>query len=181
MNSFKKNIITNALVFVLLFGVCISIYNFSFTSKIAYIDTSKLLVGFSEASKVERELKAEDEKWKSQLKILEDSLQASMDLMSKEYDNANAARKKELQDILSARNQQINNFRQANMRKMEKLKQEKMKGVFDKANVFLAEYGKKHRYSMVFGTAAGGTILYGNEQKYDITNAIIKGLNERYK
>jgi outer membrane protein len=151
------------------------------TPKIAYVDTSKLLVGFSEAAKVERELKAEDDKWKEQMKTVQDSLESAVTTMSKEYDRAAPAKKKELQDILSARNQQLNNFKQANMRKMEELRQKKLQSVFEKANLFMAEYGKKHHYSIVFGTGAGGSILYGDERTYDITGEIIKGLNERYK
>jgi outer membrane protein len=149
--------------------------------KIAYVDTSKLLIGFSEAAKIERELKAEDDKWKEQMKAVQDSLESAVTTMSKEYDRAAPAKKKELQDILSARNQQLNNFKQVNMRKMEELKQKKLASVFEKANLFMAEYGKKHHYSIVFGTGAGGSILYGDERKYDITGEIIKGLNERYK
>jgi outer membrane protein len=149
--------------------------------KIGYVDTGKLLVGFSEANKVEREIKAEDDKWQAQLKMLQDSLQATINAMSKDYDKSTIAKKKEFQDLLSARNQQVNNFRQANIKKSEELRAKKMQGVFNQVNVYMAEYGKKHGYSIVFGTAAGGSILYGNERKYDITEDIIKGLNERYK
>lgn len=149
-------------------------------AKIAYVDTAKLLIGFSEANKVQRELKEENDKWIKKLKILEDSLQATIDNMSKEYDKAKSSRKKEMQDILSSRNQQINNFKQANFRQMEKLKNEKMQGVMEKANVYLQEYGKKHSYNIIFGAISGGNILYG-ENGYDITEDIIKGLNERYK
>jgi Skp family chaperone for outer membrane proteins len=139
------------------------------------------MVGFSEANKVERELKAEDEKWQEQLKVLQDSVQATVDLMSKEFDGAQPTRKKELQDNLSAWNQRVNNFKHANMQRMEKLRNEKMQSVADKVNVYLDEHGKKHNYSIIFGTVAGGSILYGDKEKYDITQKIINGLNERYK
>ena len=46
------------------------------SAKIAYIDTGKLLVGFSEADNVERAVKVEDDKWQVELKILQDSLAA---------------------------------------------------------------------------------------------------------
>jgi Skp family chaperone for outer membrane proteins len=84
--------------------------------RVAYINTGKLLVGFSEAAKTEKELKVEDEKWQAKYKALSDSLQEQINKMSKEYDRASAAKKKELQDMLSARNQQVNNFKQANLR-----------------------------------------------------------------
>jgi len=42
---------------------------------IAYIDTGKLLVGFSAANDVEKQVKVEDDKWQVELKVLQDSLQ----------------------------------------------------------------------------------------------------------
>lgn len=92
--------------------------------RIAYVNNSKLMIGFSEAATAERELKAENEKWQKQLQSLQDTLKSAMDKMSKEYDNASPARKKELQDMLSASNQRVNNFKQASITKMEKLRTE---------------------------------------------------------
>jgi Skp family chaperone for outer membrane proteins len=112
----------------------LSITYFFLTPKIAYVNTGKLIIGFSEANpsapltdclscdifyagcvenlyiaanKIEKEVKAEDDKWQAQYKSFGDSLQATIDGMSKEYNTAKPARKKELQDMLSARNQQI--------------------------------------------------------------------------
>jgi outer membrane protein len=177
--KYKMHNLAALLLVILLAGI--STHNFFYESKIAYVNSNKLMVGFSEAAKAEREIKSEDEKWQGQLKILQDSLKATMDMMTKEFDAASPAKKKEFQDLLSARNQQVNNFRQANMRRMEELKNEKMKSVIDKINVYIAEYGKKHRYSIILGTTAGGNILYADERHYDITDDITKGLNERYK
>jgi len=159
----------------------LAITYFFLTPKIAYVNTGKLIIGFSEANKIEKEVKAEDDKWQAQYKSFGDSLQATIDGMSKEYNTAKPARKKELQDMLSARNQQINNFRQANVRKIQDMRQKRMETVFEKINIYISEYGKKHNYTMIFGTVAGGSILYGNERTCDKTEDIIKGLNERYK
>lgn len=177
----QKQIIISVIVSLLIVSFYTLIVEYFFMPRIAYIETAKLLVGFSESAQVERELKAENEKWQSELKVLQDSLAAHVELMSKEYDSATPQRKKELQDILSASNQRVNNFKQANIAKMEKLHAEKMKSVIEKVNIYVQEYGKKHRYSIIFGTVQGGSILYGNNVRYDITSEIIKGLNERYK
>ena len=151
------------------------------TPKIAYVDTGRLMVAFSEASKVEKELKTDDAKWREQLKVLQDSLRSAIDTMSKYFDGATSTRKKELQDNLSGWNQRVNNFRSANEKRMQGLQAEKMKGVIEKANVYIKEYGKKHGYSIIFGTAAGGSIVYGRPERYDITDDVIDGLNERYQ
>ena len=176
----KKAVVSYSLTLALV-AASLSVYHHLLAPKIAFVDSARLMVGFSEAAGAEKELQVQDEKWKGQLKVLQDSLQASIDFMSKEYDRAPAARKKELQDILSARNQQVNNFRQANLQNLEKLRKEKMQSVFDKINVFLVEFGRKHHYRLILGTAAGGSILYGDSQRCDITDEITKGLNERYK
>jgi outer membrane protein len=179
--SSRSALIIFALALSFLLSISAVVKSFFFTPRIAYVSTGKLMIGFSEASKVENELKVEGDKWQAQLKSLQDSLQTTINNMSKEYNTATPAKKKELQDMLSARNQQVNNFRQANIRKMEDLKQKKMQGVYDKANVYISEYGRKRHYSMIFGTVAGGSIMYGNDANYDITEDLIKGLNDRYK
>lgn len=171
-------LITLVLAVVISFLLCKYI---SPSPKIAYVDTAKLMVGFNEAARIDRELKEEDDKWKKKLKELKDSLAAHLDLMGKEYDNANLKRKKDLQTMLSIHNQNVNNFREANQKKMENLKQEKLQTVFSKMNLFMSEYGKKHNYSIIFGTVAGGSILFGNQKGYEITSEVIAGLNERYK
>ncbi len=48
-----------------------SLINFYFlTPRIAYVDTGKLMVGFSEANNVDKEVKLEDDAWHAQLRSL---------------------------------------------------------------------------------------------------------------
>lgn len=47
------------------------------TQKFAYVDTGRLMVGFSDANAVEKELKVENDKLQIQNKMREDSLQAA--------------------------------------------------------------------------------------------------------
>jgi Skp family chaperone for outer membrane proteins len=180
-NNHSSSIVTTIIVSLIFIAAYAVMNQLFFMPRIAYVNTGKLMIGFSESAKVEKEIKVEDDQWQGQLKQLQDSLQGTINNMSKEYNSATPAKKKEMQDMLSARNQQVNNFKQANMRRIDDLRQKKMQGVFDKVNVYLGEYGKKHRYGIILGTVAGGSILYGNEAKYDITDDVVKGLNERYK
>jgi Skp family chaperone for outer membrane proteins len=165
---------------LLLTCVATALYSCSHELPMAYVDTARLMVGFSEAAQVQRELKAEDDKWQTQLKVIQDSVQSAVDAMSTEFNKASPQRKRELQDLLSARNQQMNNFVQANQARMEKLRREKMQAVVDRANLYIEEYGKKHGYGLILGTAAGN-IVYADRERYDVTDDIIAGLNERYK
>jgi Skp family chaperone for outer membrane proteins len=168
------------ILLIIIIGYALVNYLF-LTPRIAYVESSRLTIGFAEAAKVDRELQAADKEWRDKLKLLQDSLAVFIQTMAVEYDKSSAAKKRELQDLLSAKNQQINNFRDANVKKIQSMQAERMKSVFDKANIYIDEYGKKHRYSIIFGTVAGGSILFGNKNGCDITDKIIAGLNERYK
>ena len=79
---------------ILISSIIVLYFKHSPQTKIAYIDSGKLLISFSESAKIQNELKAEEEKWQKDLKILQDSLKTAVDIMSNEYDNATPARKK---------------------------------------------------------------------------------------
>lgn len=148
--------------------------------KIAFVDTQRVLMGFKDANAVNKAVEAEDQIWKSALKVMEDSLKSYMDSMTVKYDKADAKTKKEMQDELSVRNQQINNFERVNTKKMQDLSREKLASVFEKINALLKEYGKARHFDVIFGTAQG-SILYGEGTPADITDEIIAKLNQRYE
>ena len=148
--------------------------------KIAFVDSQRLMTGFKESHKVDKELRDEDAKWRADLKTMEDGIKVFMDSMSVKYDKADAKVKKEMQDELSLRNQQANNFERANVRKMQETNQAKMAKVFEKINAFMKEYGKSHQYEIVFGTV-NGSILYGEGSPADVTTEVIEKLNARYE
>jgi Skp family chaperone for outer membrane proteins len=161
-------------------ALALSLINRKVKSTIAFMDTSRVLTGFKEAHKVNDLLKVEDEKWRKNLKILEDSLKVFMDSMTVRYDNAPIDKKRQMQDELAERNQRINNFSAANTRRLQEMQEKNMKSVYDRINSFLKEYGKKHGYQIIFGTT-NGSIVYGEGTALDITNEIIEQLNARYQ
>lgn len=148
--------------------------------KVAYVNSSELMVAFSEANQANKAVAAEQEKYEVDLKAIDDSVKALMDVMSKEYDSAPEKRKREFEEKLAARNLQRRNFEDAGMKKLRKMHVDKMQSVVDKVNVFLKEYGKKHGYSIIYATTQEGNIAYG-DPKYDITREVANALNERYK
>lgn len=180
--NYKSNIKCAIIIIIMLLVNVIILFSIiSKQPKISYINSARLSVGFSEAALVDKKLKVEEEKVKEQLKTLKDSVKTLMNVMSKEYDNAKPARKRELQDLLEAANKRVGNFTYANRKRLEKLRKEKMTDVINKLNVYIAEYGKKNKYSIILATTTVGNLVYGDTEKFDITDEIIAGLNERYK
>jgi Skp family chaperone for outer membrane proteins len=168
-----------ALIAAVAFG-CLSMARQKQSKRIAFVDTARLMTGFKEANKVNKEIQAEDETWKKDLKAIDDSLKAFMDTMTVKYDRADLKTKKEMQEELEVKNQQRNNFERQQIKRMQDLTQKKMATVYDKINVLMKEYGNNHHYDIIFGTAAG-SILYGESTSADITNEIIEEMNKRYE
>lgn len=109
--------------------------------KIGFVDTQRLMTGFKEAHKVNKELEAQDGKWKADLKAMDDSLKAFMDTMTVKFDAADMKTKKQMQDELAMRNQQVNNYQRYHTKKMQDLTQQKIQDVYAKINAFMKEYG----------------------------------------
>jgi outer membrane protein len=154
--------------------------NFKSSRKIAFVDTQRLLTGFKESNKVNKEIEAIDMKWKGDFKAMQDSLKAFMDTMTVKYDKADVKGKKEMQEELELRNQQMNNFERINTKKMQDLSREKLSVVFEKVNAFMKEYGASKGYDVIFGTTQGN-IIYGEGTAADITNDVLAKLNQRYE
>jgi outer membrane protein len=174
----------NALgLLAVLLTLALSAFVFSHRSsspRIAFINSQRLLMGFKDAIKVNKEVEEEDTKWRGVMKMMDDSLKAFMDSMSVKYDKADLKKKKEMQDELAVRNQEIGNFERVNTQKMQKLSQEKLATVYEKINAFLKEYGKQKSYDIIFGSTQG-SILYGEGTAADVTDEVIGKLNQRYE
>lgn len=148
--------------------------------KIAFVDTQRLMTSFKEANQINKEIEAEDKKWKADLQLMNDSLKAFMDTMSVKFDAMDVKGKRLMQEELSLRNQQVNNFERVHTRRMQDASREKLAKVFEKVNAFMKEYGKANGYDVIFGTAQG-SILFGEGSPADITNQVIEQINRRYE
>lgn len=176
----KSNLLSALALVVALAALGLPFIKGGAEKRIAFVDTNRLMTAFTEAHKANKEIKAEDEKWRANLKIMEDSLKSFMDTMTVRYDKAGMAEKRALQDELSMRNQQINNYTAVQSKKMEEAAQKRLATVYEKINTYMKEYGKAKGFYVILGTASG-SILYGEGTPMDMTDEVIKGLNKRYE
>jgi len=74
MTAFWKSIIA-VIIVVNVFFIWFIFFGGS-SPHIAYVDTGKLMIGFSDANNVDMQVKVEDDAWRAQLKVLQDMLSA---------------------------------------------------------------------------------------------------------
>ena len=150
-------------------------------AKIVYVDTTKLLLGFSEANTINKELEGEQKEYETNLQALRDSVKNQMDVMSKEFDASSDSVKLEMRKKLQQFNENMNRYESNGREEMMKRHQEKLTKVLQKVNAFIEEYAKANGVDLVLGSTQAGNILYGSESKFNITDELVKGLNKRYQ
>lgn len=175
--SMKKTLIVSALAF--------AIFSCNQTQatkevKTAYVDTSKLLKEYTEAKDIEakykakseemgRELEAEVNRFKSEAASFQKNAQANGQVWAQQKGAE-----------LQKREQQLSYAQQAILEQLQQESGTEMDSLVINVKKFIKDYGKEKGYDYIYGTGEAVSILYAQD-KYDITNEIVKSLNEKYK
>ena len=149
------------------------------SSQLVYVDVNKLIEGYKKTAVA----KAEFEKKANMMKANVDSLTGEWqkELMSYEKERA-AFSPKELklkEELLANKQQQLNGFQESVQNQIQMEDKKITQTVINDINDFVKEYGEKHSYKIIFGASGGGNIMYA-DQSADLTEEILKGLNEQY-
>jgi outer membrane protein len=148
--------------------------------KTAYVDTSKLLKEYAEAKDIEakyknksvemgRELEAEVAKFKAEAAGFQKNAQANGQAWAQQKGAE-----------LQKREQQLSYAQQAILEQLQQESGVEMDTLVSNVKKFIKEYGKEKGYDYLYGTGEAVSILYAKD-KYDVTNEIVKLLNEKYK
>lgn len=147
-----------------IFLVLILIFLASCASKVCYVNPNKLLQGYHAAQTQHELFQAKARDW--QLRI--DSLGTELQALSQ----APAATR-------TAKEQQLLRYREAIQQRAQQENQRLTQAVLAEINAYLQQYGKAHGYTFILGATEGGNIVYAAEGT-DITDDVLKGLNEQY-
>jgi len=147
--------------------------------RIAYFELDSITNSFAMVKDVKNELNREEDKMNGEMnqwqKKYNDKLalyQSQAQQMSQvQSENAN-------RDILQMQ-ETIRNKKQELDQRYQNLYMQKMQEVKTKIENFLKEYNKEKGYSYIFAYEPG--FIYYRDTIYNITNDLVKGLNEAYK
>lgn len=149
-------------------------------AKIGYAETSEILSKFNEAVDARRLYLESQKEWDRNLKILNDSLTAAMDVMKQRYDKATQTEKEHLRDNLRKRNEDLQRYTNAVKQLAQDRERALMDPVIKKVNSFLSDWGNEHGYDLIFGTMSGGNILHASKVM-NVTVDVLNGINEHYR
>ena len=177
--KFEKAILFLAMVLALA-SLAAAVYFHSTNVRYGFVNTEKILESFGESQKVSGEIRAEEERWLTEARIIEDSLAAFEARIQKDYGKLSVKEKLELKKEHAARIGELERFNEARKNALLKMQREKLEGVYGKINSAMDEFARSSRLDVVFATS-DGSIVFGDGGKADLTEEFVRFLNSRYK
>ena len=148
--------------------------------KTAYVDTSKLLEEYTEARDIEAKYKAKSEEMGKELEAEVEKFKSEASSFRANAQAKGAAWAQQKGMELRQREEQLGMAQQAMLQQLQKESGTEMDTLVSGIKKFIKDYGKEKGYAYIYGTGEAATILYA-EDKYDITDELIKLLNDKYK
>ncbi len=148
--------------------------------KTAYVDTSKLLEEYTEAKDIEAKYKAKSVEMGKELENEIARFKSEAASFQKNAQANGQAWAQQKGAELQKREQQLSYAQQGMLQQLQQESGVEMDSLVKGIKSFIKDYGKEKGYSYIYGTGEAVSILYA-EDKYDITNEMIKLLNDKYK
>jgi outer membrane protein len=149
--------------------------------KTAYVDISKLLKENKEAKEIEDKYKVKSEEMgrelrgeAAQFQNEAQSFQQNAQLKGPAWAQAKGAE-------LQKREQELGMKQQAMIQTLQEQSGKENDSLVKRIKTYIKDYGKKNGYDYIYGTGdSSATVLYAKDG-YDITEILIKELNDSYK
>lgn len=150
---------------------------------IAYVNLDSLLLNYTFAKNANEALISKQESSRATLNSRARSLQTEMDEFNRKLENnafLSRERAEDAQKSILKKQQDLQQL-EGNLSKQLMEQQEKMTSQLrDTINAFFKEYNKDGKYEMIISNTANDNVLY-SKNTYDITNEVVKMLNDRVK
>jgi outer membrane protein len=148
-----------------------------FRSKTAYVDSTKIFREYKGILMAKKEFQKKVDLAKSRMDTLSSTVK--QDILNLEKYHSNPVKVKQYSDSMRYHKMQLGNYEQGMNKKLQEEEGRLTQTSVEKLNIFLKKYGKEHGYDMIFIANSTGTIAYAKEE-YDITDAVVKEINQEY-
>ena len=182
--SFLKTIIEYKYLQKVLIGLALVLSSFAFyntlnSSSQVYVDVNKLMEGYKRTKVSNAEFEKKAILMKSKVDTLVANWQKELQSYEKERVSLSPKELKLKQELLGNKQQQINGYQESIQKQIREENKKVTQTVINDINDYIKVYGKKHGYKIIFGANGQGNIMYADEST-DLTDEILKGLNEEY-
>lgn len=171
MNPIWKALVIANLAALLAFA---GYYFFGSSHQHVYIDTYKLYNGFSMKKQLQHNLEEDTRKRKQQL----DSLKLEINMAMADAQQQMPA--KELKNAFELKRREYLMREEQSGREQEDIAERYDAQIWAQLNQYINDYGKEQQVDFIFGASGNGSLMYGKES-HDITEEMIRYVNEKHK
>ncbi len=165
---------------VTLAGLVVMVYFFFFKNTgIVYIDTNVLLEKYEGMKVARAEYEGKAKLWQANVDTLFADLDRDVRLYEKERSKMSKKEQELKEELLRNKQGQLSQYQEAMRQKAKEEEQKLTQTALNTVNDYIKEYGKKHNCKYILGANGSGNIVYAQETQ-NITDEILKGLNEEY-
>jgi outer membrane protein len=149
-------------------------------AKTAYVDTEKLSKEYDAFKDLETKSKVKEQEMGRELEAAAQKLRLDYAAAQNESQAKGPQWSQLKAQELQKREQEIGMMQQAMAKQLQDEFGAKNDSAVSQMKKHIKEYGKKNGYDYIYSTAGVSSIMYAKES-YDLTDKILKELNEEYK
>lgn len=150
--------------------------------RIAYVDTDSIMLQYEYAKDLEQGLKSYQKQLESSYEGQLRKLQTDFENYQKTGDKLTLTEQRRKEEDLMKRQQELPEVQQRMMSQLQERQVEDNKKLLNSVYAFIKDYNTKNKkFNIILSKSyVSSSVLYA-DQGLDITNEIIKGLNQEYK
>ena len=149
--------------------------------KIAYVDNSYVINEYQEKKDIEAKYKSKIEKYNKKRDSVSQALQLDFQTFQLKTKTLSQKEAQAEYDVLMQKQQMLQQQFQMEEQQISNQSQTEIDSLISKVKTYVKKYGKDNNYTYILGTSDGAaSVLYGKEEK-NISELILKGLNDAYK
>jgi outer membrane protein len=148
----------------------------------AYVDMDTIISGYSMYADLQSKFSEKKQLLEAEMNNKSKNYQSSVLDYQNKMQKGSIARPAaaEIEKNLAAEQQKLLQLRDQYMRQLADEEQGLKRQLLSSITEFLTPYSKDKGYSYILGNSFGGNILYA-DKAFDVTQDVLKGLNEKYK
>ena len=148
--------------------------------KIGYVDNVNLMDKYQEKMDIEAGFKVKLDALAKKRDSISQGFQIEMQAFQAKAQKMNQTKAQEEYALIQQKGQFIGQQLQQEDQTLQAQGQTEMDTLVKKVKKEIKDYGKANGYTYILGGGDGGSVLYGTEAN-DVTDAILKILNDKYK
>lgn len=172
LNSRFQAVATIIIAVFVVYASIIATLNFLNTPRIGYVNSSVVMEQYPAAVAARNSLNAQLTSWGKNLKTLEGELKALNQGILAQEPTMDSRVLGEKQEEMKRKQQDYARYNRAVQEKAVQLEQSLMQPVYEEINAGMKSFGEKEGYAIIFGTVAGGNILFAQDA-VDLTDEFL--------